>query len=255
MPRFFVRQDQISDGEIVLRGADAHHVARSLRMAVGDGITVCDMQGNEYSCEIASFLDDTEVSLRILSSRAAENEPPCFIRLFQALPKGDKLDVVIQKAVECGVGEIIPFESERCIVRMKSEAEERKTERRRKISAEAAKQCGRSVIPTVLRTVSFEEMLRCASESDVCLFCYEGDETLPLGEVLNQNRDVLTRSESTSISIVVGSEGGFSLEEVKRAKDAGMIPIGLGKRILRTETASGFVLSCLSYVTELGGFS
>ena len=247
MPRFFVRQERIDNDRISIIGEDAHHIARSLRMAVGEEITVCDMQGNEYGCTITSFDDDREVIAQINSTKHSENEPKCFIRLFQALPKGDKLDTIIQKAVECGVGEIIPFESERCIVKIKADAEERKTERRQRISAEAAKQCGRSVIPEIRQSVSYAEALRMSENSELCLFCYEGDGTEPLGQVLRGYGDKLPGT----ISIFVGSEGGFSIKEAAAARDAGMKMIGLGKRILRTETASGFVLACIVCAAEL----
>lgn len=254
MPRFFIRRDQIEGDTLRLLGEDAHHVARSLRMAVGDEITVCDMQGTEYTCKIVSFADDREVCARILSKKDAENELPFRVTLFQALPKGDKLDTVIQKSVECGVCEIIPFESERCVVRVKADAEERKTERRARIAEEAAKQSGRSLLPIVRPTVSFEEMLARAAQSDLCLFCYEGDGTRPLGELLSEWRDALRGEKGDfSVSLIIGSEGGFSQREVQEAKNAGMMPIGLGKRILRTETAPIFALSCLVYVAELNG--
>lgn len=246
MPRFFVRQERVSDSVISIIGEDAHHIARSLRMAVGEQITVCDMQGNEYECKIASFDEDREVFAEILSVKHSENEPKCYIKLFQALPKGDKLDTIIQKAVECGVSEIIPFQSERCVVKIKNEAEARKTERRQRISAEAAKQCGRSVIPEIRPSVSFGEALRLA-DSELCLFCYEGDGTRPLGKILRGYGDKLP----SSISIFVGSEGGFSINEAETARKAGMIMTGLGKRILRTETASGFVLACIVCAAEL----
>ena len=249
MPRFFVRQDQISDRAITIMGEDAHHIGRSLRMAVGDPLVVCDMQGNEYDCRVASFDEDRAVSVEIVASRRSENEPPCMIRLFQALPKGDKLDTVIQKAVECGVGEIIPFESERCVVKVRADGEERKGERRARIAAEAAKQCGRSVLVPVHRTVGFREMLRMASECELCLFCYEGDGTVPLGKILAG----LSERLPSSIAIVVGSEGGFSIAEAEAARAAGVQMTGLGKRILRTETASSFVLACIACATELQG--
>lgn len=250
MPRFFVRQERVSDNRISIIGDDAHHIARSLRMAVGEEITVCDMQGNEYSCKIESFDEDREVIADILSVKSSENEPTCFIRLFQALPKGDKLDTIIQKAVECGVGEIIPFQSERCVVKIKSDSEERKAQRRQRIAAEAAKQCGRSVIPQIANPVDFSEALDLAKQSDVCLFCYEGDETEPLGNILRRFEGNVPQS----ISIFVGSEGGFSQKEAGEARNAGMIMTGLGRRILRTETASGFVLACIVCATELQTF-
>ena len=250
MPRFFVRQEQIDDGMITVVGEDAHHISRSLRMAAGEMITVCDMQGNEYDCVLERF-GDREVGARIVEGRRSENEPKCFVRLFQALPKGDKLDSVIQKAVECGVGEIIPFESERCVVRIKSDSEEKKYQRRNRIAEEAAKQCGRSVIPEVRMSVGFKEMLDLASESEVCLFCYEGDGTRPLGTLLREISDEAEGRLPRSISIVIGSEGGFSIDEARLCEDNGMILTGLGKRILRTETASGFVLSCIVCFSEL----
>ena len=247
MPRFFVKQDQIENGMIDIIGEDARHIARALRMAVGENVTVCDMRGNEYSCSITDFDEDKRVSLRINDIRASENEPPVYIKLFQALPKGDKLDTIIQKAVECGASEIIPFESERCVVRIKDDAEDRKRERRCRIAAEAAKQCGRSVLPEVRKSVGFNEMLDLALESEVVLFCYEGDGTRTIGSILNE----LDKNIPDSISIIIGSEGGFSVSEAERAKTRGVVMTGLGKRILRTETASGFVLACISCAFEL----
>ena len=250
MPRFFIRQQQIEEDTVRILGEDAHHISRSLRMAVGERITVCDMQSIEYECELMDFLDG-EVRARILTSKPSENEPLCYVRLFQALPKGDKLDSIIQKAVECGVGEIVPFESERCIVRIKADAEEKKYQRRKKIAESAAKQCGRSSIPEVKHSVGFAEMLKLACESDVCLFCYEGDGTLPLGRILKERLLEEKSDKPRSISVVIGSEGGFSQSEAKRCADAGMVMTGLGKRILRTETASGFVLASLVCFSEL----
>ena len=251
MPRFFVRQEQVEGDRITLKGDDAHHIARSLRMAVGESITVCDMQGNEYECRISGFEEDVRVFAEILSVTHSDTEPPCKIYLFQALSKGDKLDTVIQKAVECGVYRIIPFESERCVVKAKDTAEDRKTERRRRIAAEAAKQCGRSIIPEVETTVSFEEMLRLASECDVRLFCYEGDGTRPLGQVIRERLIPDSEGKYPTVAVVIGSEGGFSHKEVGAASEYGMETVGLGKRILRTETAPVFVLSALAYETEL----
>lgn len=248
MPRFFVRQDRVFENTVSIIGEDAHHIARSLRMAVGDEITVCDMQGNEYTCEIKSFDEDREVVANILSRICASNEPLCYVTLYQALPKGDKLDTIIQKAVECGVSRIVPFQSERCVVRIKDDAEARKTERRQRISAEAAKQCGRSVIPQVEPSVTFAQALKEANDNgDVCLFCYEGDDTEPLGKVLRDMEGNFPKR----ISIFVGSEGGFSINEASSAREIGMKMIGLGKRILRTETASGFVLACIVFESEL----
>lgn len=252
MPRFFVRKNQIENDIITILGDDAHHISRSLRMAKGDKVVICDMQKTEYSCVLEDFLPD-RVLARIEDQRSSDTEPPFCVTLFQALPKGEKLDSIIQKSVECGVSSIVTFNSERCIAKEKGD-EENKLKRRTRIAEEAAKQSGRGVVPAVSPTVSFGEMLKQASSADIALFCYEGDGTESLKSVMLQNKqliDEICAERELKISIVIGSEGGFSLSEVQKAKDAGMIPVGLGKRILRTETASSFVLGCLVYQLEM----
>lgn len=254
MPRFFVRKDQIEDGIVTVRGDDAHHISRSLRMAAGERITVCDMQKYEYDCELTDFLPDC-VKARVLETVKCDTEPPYHAHLYQALPKGDKLDQVIQKAVECGVSEITTFESERCVVRLKGDGEEKKVERRSRIALEAAKQSGRGLVPTVHASTRFAEAIRAAATADIALFCYEGDGTKPLAKALPARLEELRANgrltDAPTVSIVIGSEGGFSLAEAETAKAAGLIPVGLGKRILRTETAAAFVLACLVYELEL----
>ena len=250
MPRFFVQKEQIQDGVVSIFGDDAHHISRALRMAAGECITVCDMQSFEYECELTDFLPD-RVLAKVLSMRQSDTEPPYRAHVYQALPKGEKLDSVIQKSVESGVYSITTFNSERCIAKEKSN-EENKLRRRNKIALEAAKQSGRGHVPKVNPTVSFSEMLEGASRCDICLFCYEGDGTRPLKDVLREKKAELSSPDrEISVSLVIGSEGGFSLGEVERAKAAGLIPVGLGKRILRTETAPGFALGCLVYEFEL----
>ena len=251
MPRFFVRKDQIENQNVTVLGDDAHHISRSLRMAAGEHITVCDMQKNEYDCILTEFLADRVVA-EIVSEKKCDTEPPYIANIYQALPKGDKLDTVIQKSVECGAATVTTFNSERCIAKEKGD-EENKLKRRNKIASEAAKQSGRGILPEVFPTVSFGEMLKKAVDADIRLFCYEGDETVPLKEALKSIVASLDLPEGRSpvISAVIGSEGGFSLAEVEKAKAAGMIPVGLGKRILRTETAAAFILACLCYELEL----
>ena len=249
MPRFFIRQEQVNEGKIRIMGDDARHISFSLRMALGDSVTACDMQGIEYDCTISSF-EEGAVMLDVLSSTPSENEPRVYVTLYQALPKGDKLDTVIQKAVECGVSRIVPFESERCIVRIKSDAEDKKRTRRCRIAEEAAKQCGRSLIPEVTLPVSFDKMIEEAKNSDVCLFCYEGEGTEPVGKILS-SLSLQEKERSFSVSVVIGSEGGFSLSEAERARESGFLLAGLGKRILRTETAPVFVLSNIVCFSEL----
>ena len=246
MPRFFVRKDQIADGIITIKGDDAHHISRALRMAKGEHITVCDMQLSEYDCVLEGFSE--VVTARIVETRKMNTEPAYCAHLYQALPKGEKFDIIIQKAVECGVYDITPFESNRCIVQVKPESEAGKTERRQRIALEAAKQCGRGIIPEVRPTMNFDSMIKEAKKSDLVLFCYEGDGTIPLRQIMSQRKNTETIRD---IAVIIGSEGGFSLDEAEKAVRAGAIPSGLGKRILRTETAGAFVLSCLVYEFEL----
>jgi 16S rRNA (uracil1498-N3)-methyltransferase len=253
LPRFFIDKEHIDEqsGLVTITGDDAHHIARSLRMAAGEHVTVCDSQKTEYDCELLHFEDDRVITARIVSAAPMMTEPPISVTLYQALPKGDKLDTIIQKAVECGACAIVPFESEHCVVRVKQDAEARKTERRRRIAEEAAKQCGRGILPTVSETVSYADMLRMAAKADLTLFCYEGEGTLALKALLAQKRPTLPAACSPTVAVVIGSEGGFSKAEAECAQKCGFCMTGLGPRILRTETASTFVLSSLVYEFEL----
>ena len=250
MPRFFVKKDQIDNGFIKITGDDAFHISRALRMASGEHITACDDDGREYDCVLRTFDPDSVVA-EVIGSQNSEVEPPFLARVYQGLPKGDKLETVIQKAVECGAAAITPFESDFCIARAKPEAEEKRRERRNKIAAEAAKQCGRAILPTVGATLDFSDMLNEAKNADVTLFCYEGEGTVPLGRAIEKIPELIKEKGKISVSIVVGSEGGFSESEARAAREAGFVLCGLGRRILRTETAATFALCCLVCKTEL----
>ncbi|MBO5715126.1 MAG: 16S rRNA (uracil(1498)-N(3))-methyltransferase [Clostridia bacterium] len=247
MPKFFVDKNQITEDTILITGENAHHISRSLRMASGEKITVSDMQGFDYDCVLESFTDNS-VTAKITNKYLSKAEPEIRVHLYQALPKGDKLDLIIQKSVECGAYDITPFESTNCVVKIKGDAESKKSDRRNKIALEAAKQCGRGIIPKVNPSITFNDMLMSASNSDVILFCYEGDGTLPMANALKK-----IRSEKIikDISIIIGSEGGFSPTEVAEAEKCGFIKIGLGKRILRAETAAIMSLACIVYEFEL----
>ena len=179
MPRFFVSASQIGvrdDGTrtVLILGEDAMHITKSLRMKAGETLCVCDMARREYDCSILSVGE--EVLLSVNSERDCDTEPPYRATLYQALVKGDKFDTVVQKAVECGAYRIIPFISDRCVVRLNKKDCEKKVARWQRIAGEAAKQCGRGILPEVGSLLSFDEMLAEASEADIPLFCYEGRE-------------------------------------------------------------------------------
>ena len=242
MARFFVEKEKIGEGFIIIDGTDAHHIARSLRMAEGDEIVVCNGSGTEYRCRLTRIRDE-ECRCEIIEQLVSEAESPVEITLCMAYPKGDKLEVVIQKAVELGASRIIPFESSRCIKRPKAEKAEKQTARLQRIAEEAAKQCGRAKIPTVVQPMSYSAMLDEAKGCSAALFCYENEDGLTVKNLLKE------MNKPDSIAIIVGAEGGFSPEE--EAKARGCLSVSLGNRILRCETAPLFALTAISYEYEL----
>lgn len=248
MPRFFVEKEQIQNGIVTITGEDAHHLSRALRMAAGERITVCDCLGTDYDCVLTDFLPD-RVLAKVEAESPTQTEPPYTAVLYQGLPKGEKFDQIIQKAVECGVCRIVPFESERSVVRIREEKGDKKAERQNRIAAEAAKQCGRGILPVVEPARRLKAVLQEAAGFDLALFCYEGEGTVPLPTVLEQARKTLP--QKPTVALLIGSEGGFSESEAAAAKENGWIPVGLGKRILRTETAPVVALSMLCAALEL----
>ena len=244
MPRFFVENGALADGGVTIVGRDAYHIARALRMAVGEEITVCDSDGREYACRLTRIRDD-EVTGEILGAARGESESPVRIHLYMAYPKGDKLETVVQKATELGAASVTPFLSERCIRRPRPEKLAAETQRLSRIAAEAAKQSGRCALPAVSAPLSFSEMLSAASRAELALFCYEGKGVRQLPAILAEHPEV------SEISVVVGSEGGFSDAEAEAAREAGFAMCGLGRRILRCETAPLFALAGISVLLEL----
>lgn len=244
MPKFFAQRENFKENAVSIVGDDARHISRALRMAVGDEISVLDDTGTEYTCRLFKIRDE-ECLAEILSYAEGRGEPYAKVSLYMGYPKGDKLEVVIQKAVELGAAGIIPFESSRCVKRPNPEKAEKQGKRLSKIAEEAAKQCGRAKLPTVFPPISFKAAIAEAASADLALFCYEGTGTVSLKQVLSE-----TKSPGT-ISVIVGCEGGFSEEEAAAARAAGLTPVNLGPRILRCETAPSYVLSCISYAFEL----
>ncbi len=237
MPRFF--SDNISDSHAIITGQDAFHISKSLRMAVGDEITICNAKGTDYFCKIESI--DESVVCEVVSSEKSISEPSVKVTLFQAIPKLDKLELIIQKCVELGVSEIVPVLTSRCISRPDKKTMEKKLERYSKICLEAAKQSGRGIIPQVSQIVSLKEAFDRMKRDDLAIICYEGG-----GEKLSD----MKLPEKSTISVLIGGEGGFSTGEVETAKQNGVSVIGLGPRILRCETAP---IAALSIIMNLTG--
>ena len=238
MPRFFV--PDLSGDVLTLSGEDGRHAAKSLRCRVGEELELCDGRGAECLCAVAAVEGDT-LTLRVVERRPSRGELPCRVSLYQALPKGDKLELIVQKAVELGAAEIVPVLTQRCVSRPDSRAVEKKRERLQKIALEAAKQSGRGVVPQVAPLLDFPAALAEMARSACPLFFYEGGGE-PLGKAL--------RARPGSIALMVGPEGGFDPAEAQAARDAGLRVCTLGPRILRCETAPLYALSAIGYVYE-----
>ena len=224
MPRFFC--EYFSDNPVI-SGPDGKHIARSLRMKAGEQLTVCDTKGTDYDCQIEKIEDDT-VFLKILSSKETLSEPTVKVTLFQCMPKGDKLDYVVQKAVELGVTEIVPVLSSRCVSRPDAKSYAKKRERLQKIADEAAKQSGRGICPKIHNMISFNECCSKLCDYQKSIVFYElGGE--PLTRIIDK--------DIKNVAVLIGSEGGFSVDEIDLSLKSGAVAATLGKRILRTETA------------------
>lgn len=238
MPRFFT--NELDEENIVLTGSDAHHIGRSLRMRPGEPVTVCCC-GTDYNCTIARITEDA-VYLDLVEKHRCAAEPDIELTLFQAVPKLDKLEYIIQKSVELGVARIVPVLTRRCISRPDEKDFAKKLARLNKIAEEAAKQSGRGIIPEVTPIVSYKRALEMMKELDRTILLYEEEGGCSFGEV--------PMDGVRTAGLVIGSEGGFDKEEAQAAVDAGAVQVWLGKRILRCETAPITALSILMFLTN-----
>ena len=245
MHRFFVEEPAMGANSITITGGDVNHIKNVLRMSVGDKICVINGQNNkEYYCEITALGSNT-VDTRICEIRESDQELANEIVLFQGLPKSDKMELIIQKAVELGVHTIVPVSTDRTVVKLDAKKDANKRKRWMSISESAAKQSGRLRIPEVTKVVSFKEALEMAGKMDVRLIPYE------LAEGMEKTREVMSGIQpGQSVAVFIGPEGGFESSEIEKAREIGVQSITLGKRILRTETAGLVTLAMLVYNLE-----
>ena len=244
MYRFFVEKEQIGEKTIRIIGSDVNHIRNVLRMKPGEEILISDGEKKEYHCEIKT-LDPEYVEALIMFVKEEGLDLPSKVYLFQGLPKNDKMELIIQKAVELGVYAVVPVATKRAVVKLDDKKEAKKLVRWQSISESAAKQAKRLIIPEVMPVMSFKEAVAFSQTMDVRLIPYE------LAENMAYTRQVLSQIKpGQSIGIFIGPEGGFAEEEVELALNSGMETITLGKRILRTETAGMTVLSILMYLLE-----
>ena len=244
MYNFFVNDDCRQGDRYVITGADHNHIKNVLRMKVGDTILI-SANGKSNLCEI-EIIDNDEIVAPIIEEDYQNTELPLQIHLFQGLPKSDKMELIIQKAVELGVYSITPIEMKRCIVKLDDKKKKSKQTRWQAISESAAKQSKRNTIPEINEIISYKAALNAAKELDLLLIPYENEDG-----ILSTKEALAKLKEAKSVGIIIGPEGGFDDAEIEQAKDAGGKTISLGKRILRTETAAITAVGMCMLYTEM----
>ena len=239
MARFYVPQPQIEKGTLKVEGEEVKHIRKVLRLRAGDEVTVFDGLGREFE---GTIVDEgfSSVVIKVQNVYSSKGDSPLEVTLAQSLLKGEKMDYLIQKATELGVKEMIPFLSSRSVPLVDKPGGLKRHHRWERIAIEASKQCGRGVVPKIESVQGYSEMLRKASQNTLCLILWE-KEGVRLKEVLEGS------GKRKKVFFIIGPEGGFSREEVEEAKRAGFIPVTLGRKILRAETASLCFLSILQY--------
>ncbi len=253
MQRFFVWPEQIADGYVRIGGDDYTHIRNALRMRAGEAFMVSvqtedsrEVSSGEYYCILEGFDPERlEVVAKIAYFQESQQELPCEITLYQGLPKSEKMEFIIQKAVELGAVKIVPVAMKRCVVKLEADRKDKKTSRWQAIAESAAKQCGRARIPEVSGVLSYAEAVREASAADVFLVPYENEKGMA-----ETRRIVSQIAPGQKIAMMIGPEGGFDEDEIRLAREAGGHAISLGKRILRTETAGMCLLSILMFHLE-----
>ena len=245
MNQFFVETSQIQDKKIVITGKDVNHIKNVLRMKIGEEVSISNGEdGKEYRGIIKEFLDD-EVICDLAFIKEDGVELPSKVYLYQGLPKADKMELIIQKAVELGVYEIIPVATKRAVVKLDEKKSKSKIARWQAISESAAKQSKRAIIPKVADVLSFKEALKDCQKAHVKVIPYE------LAEGMEKTKEIISGLKpGQDIAIFIGPEGGFEETEINAAMEAQITPVTLGKRILRTETAGFTILSWIMYQLE-----
>jgi 16S rRNA (uracil1498-N3)-methyltransferase len=244
MYHFFVEPENIRDEYIKVLGDDINHIKNVLRMKIGEKVLIGDGTGKEYTCAI-SEISDEEILLIIEDFNNEGRELPVDIYLFQGLPKSDKMELIIQKAVELGAKNIIPVATKRCVVKIDKKKEESKIKRWQAISESAAKQSKRGIIPEIYGCMTFKEAVDFCKDFDIMIIPYENCESMAATkEAINKIKP------NQKVAIFIGPEGGFCESEIEYAIENKVIPVSLGKRILRTETAGLMILSVIMYKIE-----
>lgn len=246
MPKFFVKNEQITDNKITIIGEDVNHIKNVLRLKIDDNIHVCNVDTSiNYTCGISKINNDN-IECIIFNEKASNCESNVHINIFQGLPKSDKMELIIQKSVELGADEITPVEMKRCVVKIDEKSKQKKIERWQKISEVAAKQSGRDIVPKINNVVNIKNICNLIDKYDIVLLAYENEKDNTLKSELTK----LKNKENLKIGVIIGPEGGLEEQEVEILKEAGAKVITLGNRILRTETVALVVTGIIMYELE-----
>jgi 16S rRNA (uracil1498-N3)-methyltransferase len=250
MQRYFLRPEQFQGQTVTIDGDDSHHLQRVMRAEVGDEV-ICSNGVDREALVRITALDKGVVTGMAVHELKMEAEPEARVWIAQSLPKGDKMELVIQKGTEIGAARFLPFLSERTVVQYDAKKEAKRTERWQKIAKEAAEQAHRNRVPEIVPVLSWKQLLGQAEQVDAAWICYEKEDGKQLRTAI---REALDNGIKGTFLLAVGPEGGFTEQEIEQAEAAGFVSVSLGKRILRTETAGMVGLTCLLYETgEMGG--
>ena len=245
--RYFIKSEQLVDDQAVIVGNDVHHIRDVMRGSGGVRFILCTCDQKSYLVEI-THLSRLEVKVRVVETKEENVELPISVTIAHGITKGDKFDSVVQKATECGASEFIPVAMKRSVARIDESKTDKKVLRWQKIALEAARSAHRQVVPTVRIPATIVELVAMASEYDVCVFAYEAVDTdgkHGLAAAISKLRPGMR------VLVLVGPEGGIDEGEVRILTEAGFRAVGLGPRILRTETAPIYVLAAMSYALEI----
>ena len=248
MPKFFVNKENIENEKIEIIGEDVNHIKNVLRKNIKEKIEICNSEnGQNYICEIQE-IEKERILCNILEKIEGIAEPRTYVHIYQGLPKSDKMELIIQKAVELGVSEITPVNMSRCIVKLDRKEQKKKIERWQKISEVAAKQSGRDIIPNINNICNVNEITKQCKDYDLILLAYENEKENKLKTEIERLKQL--QKTNLKIAVIIGPEGGIAPEELERIQEEGAKAITLGERILRTETVALNVLSIIMYEFE-----
>lgn len=249
MPKFFVTSEDIHQEEIKIMGKDVNHIKNVLRKKIGEELTICNQDiSTDYLCKIIGMEED-RIQCHIIKQLETNSEANIKVSIFQGLPKADKMEWVIQKAVELGVYDITPIEMKRCVVKLTDKDKIKKLQRWQKIAEVAAKQSGRNRIPPINKIQSIKNICNLCSDYDIVIVAYENEKENKLKYELQKLKDL--PMEDFKIAVLIGPEGGIDASEIQLLKEKGAKIVTLGNRILRTETVALNVLSIIMYELEI----